>query len=274
MKGALADQSFVRVLLLFCCLLSGGGGTVWGKPGDEVKGFEEDPNDPNYDPNDYVMDWEPSDSTAIKFASSLADFAKFKSTIKEAAREYLASGEANEFHQVVKSLSMTVFHQDLFYLLIRFALDLNDSDRSRISSLVASLCKNGFITNLQMAAGARKLYNSLPDISLDVPNAKTLIREQISFAVAGGLLDANAARTLELEQEALADTKAVDSTKAKIHSILAEFFRSEDLDDTVQSLKELNAPHLAFETVKKLISLSLDLGQTEQSYIQVYGKEV
>jgi len=250
----------------------GGGKGTWGRPGDESKDTPLEPDDPNYDPDEMEggYDWAPSDSTQIKFASSLEDFGKFKSAIKSAAKEYLQSNDAAEFQRIVRALSMTVFHQDLPYILIRYSLDLNDSERSRISSLLANLHKAGFITVSQMGAGVRKLYNSLSDLLVDVPNARTLLREHVSFAVAGGFLDAGLAKQLEEEQEQLADHKHVDELKAKIKAAVTEFWTSEDLPDTVKTIKELNAPFLNFEVVKQLVSQSLDRGNRQREGASVF----
>lgn len=249
----------------------GGGRGNWGRPGDEAKHTAVDEDDPNYEPEeDYSYDFDPSDSTSIKFASSLDDFNKFKSQIKAATKEFLQSNDSAEFMRIVKGLSMTVFHQDLPYILIRYSFDLNDSDRNRISSLLSALHKNGFITHAQMGASVRKLYNSLSDLLVDVPNARTLLREHVAFASAGGFLDGSLAKSLEAEQDALADAKSVAALKERIKAAVAEFFRSEDLPDTVKTLDELNAPFLAFETVKQLISQSCDLGNRQREGASVF----
>lgn len=108
------------------------------------------------------------------------------------------------------------------------------------------------------------MYNALPDLLVDCPHAKTLVREHCQFAVAGGFLDSALAASLEAEQDALSDVGKVQATKAKINSIVSEFFTSEDLPDAIKSLQELNAPHLAYATVMSLISQSLDRGNRQR----------
>jgi hypothetical protein len=247
-----------------------------GRPGDEAADSTPlDPNDPNYDEEEAQREsreysYDPSDSSAIKFASSLSDLGKFKAAVKSAAKEYVNSGDAAEFERVLKSLSMNVYHQDLPYILIRYSLDLSDSERARISSLLHALYKSGFISITQMGAGCRKVYNALPDLLVDCPNARTLVREHCGFAVAGGFLDSGLAASLEAEQDALSDAGKVQATKAKIKSIVNEFFVAEDLPDALKSLQELNAPHLAYEAVKIIISQALDRGNRQREGCSVF----
>lgn len=257
----------------------GAGRGNWGRPGEEAKGEDElDKDDPNYvdddDAAEYVRtpgyDWAPSDATEIRFASSLDDFTAFKAHVKSAAKEFINSNSAEEFIRGVKALSMVVFHQDIAYILIRYSLDRNDQERTRISSLLLSLHKNGMVTPAQMGASLRKAYSALPEMTVDCPNAKTLLREYVQFAVAGGFCDSHLAQTLEAEQAALADTTKVNEVKAKIKTIVSEFFRSEDLPDALKSLTELNAPFLAFETVKQLISVSLDQASRQREGVSVF----
>lgn len=155
-------------------------------------------------------------------------------------------------------------HQDLPYILIKLSFDLTDADRVRISNLLHHLFKHGLMTHLQMAASVRKLYNSLSDLVVDTPNARTLLREHVQFAVAAGFLDATLATQMEAEQEALADTNKVSELKAKIKSIVKEFYRSEDLPDATRSFAELNCAFLGYEIVKTLISTALDASNRQR----------
>lgn len=254
----------------------GGGKGTWGRPGDETKSTAVDVRDPNYDPEESESglpsswDWDPSDSLSVKFASSLEDFARFKAAIKDATKEYLQSADPLEFNRVVRSLGMSVFHQDVPYILIRYSLDLSDEERNRISSLLLNLYKHGLITPLQMGAGVRKLYNSLNDVLVDCPHARPLLREFVQFAVAGSFLDAQLANRLEAEQEQLRDAEKVTTLKKRIKDTVEEFFSSEDLPDAVQSLTDLNAPFVAFETVKTLISTALDQGNRQREGASVF----
>jgi hypothetical protein len=60
----------------------------------------------------------------------------------------------------------------------------------------------------------------------------------------------------------------------RIDSIILDFFASEDLPDAVAALKELNAPYLSFEVVKRLISHSLDQGNRQREGASVFLADV
>lgn len=253
-----------------------GGKTTWGRPGDEMKVTQEEeemgatnPSDPNFDPDyeasgalppQHRWDWEPSSQAHLKFASSLEDFAKFKQRMREAAREYVQSNDVAEFCRILDSQGMSVYHQDLPAILLKLSLDLSDEERVRIHNLLAALYKRDLITQTQMGAGVRKLYNVLDDLRVDYPRANVKLREFLQFAVAGGLMPASVADQLEQEQQALSDTEKVAQLKKSMDDIILEYLSSEELEDAAASLKELNAPHLHFEFVKRLIRHSLDQG--------------
>jgi len=256
----------------------GGGKGTWGRPGDETKvGDDLDPNDPNFDEDEAVnaqayshYSYQPEAGEQIKFASSVADLASFKKQIKQACAEYLESHDAAEFCRIVQAQSMSVFHQDLPAILIKQSFDFNAEQRTRVSNLLLALHKAGLVTHTQMGAGIRKLYNSLSDLLHDAPQARIQLREHVQFLTAAGILDAALAKQLEDDQQALSDEAKVAAAKKKIDSIVSEYFRSESLPEAVTALRELNAPYLNFEVVKRLISQSLDLGFRQKEGASIF----
>jgi len=139
-----------------------------------------------------------------------------------------------------------------------------------VSNLLLALHKAGLVTKTQMGAGVRKLYNSLSDLLHDAPQARIQLREHVQFAVAAGILDGGLAKQLEEQQQQLADEAKVAAAKKKIDSIVNEFFRSESLPEAVTALRELNAPYLNFEVVKRLISQSLDQGFRQKEGASIF----
>jgi len=253
----------------------GGGKGTWGRPGDEAQQGEIDPNDPNYEDESLppsISNWQfhPENAQQIKFANSLADLAEFKKTIKTAAAEYLDSLDSSEFCRLVTSAGCSVFHSDLPAILLKYSFDLTDEQRARISNLLLALHKAGLITQAQMGAGLRKVYLALPDILVDAPRAKLHLREHVAFAVAAGFLDAGLAKQLESEYDALSDTEKVAALKKKIDVILEDFFASESLPDAVDALRELNAPFVHFEVVKRLLTQALDRGNRQREGASVF----
>ena len=193
---------------------------------------------------------------------------------QSACKEYLQSNDSAEFIRILNAAGMSVFHQDLPCILIKYSFDLSDAERVRVANLLGTLAKNGLVTPAQMGAGIRKLYNSLADLLVDTPHAKIQLREHVQFLAAGGFLDASLAKQLEDEQQALSDAAKVAELKRRIDAIVLDFFASEDLPDAVAALKELNAPHLSFEVVKRLISHSLDQGNRQREGASVFLADV
>lgn len=150
------------------------------------------PGDPNWSPEGEEEEgywegaWSPSDASAVKFASSLDDLAKFKRAVKSAAEEYVTSNEWAEFERALREVDMAVYHQELPYILIKYSLDLKDEQRPRIATLLNHCYKAGFISHAHMGAGVRKLYNNLSDLSLDNPKARTRQSSKQPAACRGG----------------------------------------------------------------------------------------
>ena len=71
-----------------------------------------------------------------------------------------------------------------------------------------NLHKQAIISASQMASGFKKLFNTLEDLVIDIPNAKTLLVEFVGMATASGYLSGTDAAEMEEMVTVLAD-KAV-----------------------------------------------------------------
>lgn len=247
----------------------GAGARAWGKPGDEIK-YQNDAhfvneNDPNYDPLDGAH-IAPTLEAQARFVSSAADLANYKKAIKEAIAEYLSNGDEKEFSRVVVELDMTVYHQELTKIVVTKALDLSAADRVKLSSLLAHLHTEGHLTAAQSKAGFLKIYNRLDEILVDAPNAPSILKEFTSHALSNGFLEQADIEDLDQEAKILANHTEVASIKSRISSIIKEHMTSEDIQDTAQSITELNAPKLGFEVVKKIMYKACD-GNHRSKYL-------
>jgi len=261
----------------------GGAGakTTWGRPGDEAEGIDEivaaeEDEDADlgyyyeYDPSYY----QPSQASQLKFATSQRDLQNFKQVVRAAAKEYaISSNDVNEVCRILNEQGMSLYHADLPAILFKYSLDLQDQHRHRLTHLVVELFKKGFVSANQMAAGIRKLYNALPDMSVDVPHARTFLREHCQFVVASGCLSAELFAQLESEYEKLSDSAQVQKDKSKIEGIIDEYLVEQDLNEAANSLREMKVPHLHYEIVKYLISTSLDRGNREREAASIFLSE-
>jgi hypothetical protein len=248
---------------------SGGGGKfTWGKPGDELKQNRTDPNDPNYDEEGTITYSEavysPTEHKSEKFTASISDYNRFKANLKQAAKEYLNSLDSLEFATIIKELDLSIYHQDVVYIIIKFSLDCPPEQRNCLEKLITYLYKQQHITANHIAASIRKLYNQINDLMIDCPSALPIIRESVSYLVTSGELNSSVEIECEKSIKAQSNPEQLSQIKAKAKDIFTEFFSGEDGDEAADSVYELKSPELHFEVVKILISLALDRGNRQR----------
>lgn len=91
-------------------------------------------------------------------------------------KEFLSSGDVAEATRCLQELEVPHFHHELVYEATVMVLE-DSSERAahRMCDLLKSLSDAVIITPEQMSQGFRRVYDALPDISLDVPSAYTLM---------------------------------------------------------------------------------------------------
>ena len=250
-----------------------------GRPGDELNQPALHHDDPNYAPDDGQDDDEaalyllpssshlqPSPSSVQSFSSSIAAYARFKAAVKSAAKEYAASLDELEFVAAVSELQLPLFQQDVPYILMKLSFDLTPSDRHALSSLLLHLFKHtpALITPQHVAHSVTKLCYALPDLLLDVPNARCYLREFARFFVAAGMLQAQVWEECERYEAMLGEEGKVQQLKSKIETIVAELLSTEEVDDAIQSIQDLQSPQLHTEVVKALLRSALDRGNRQR----------
>eukprot|EP00457_Paulinella_chromatophora_P006243 gb/GEZN01006261.1/.p1 GENE.gb/GEZN01006261.1/~~gb/GEZN01006261.1/.p1 ORF type:complete len:447 (+),score=94.46 gb/GEZN01006261.1/:80-1420(+) len=248
---------------------AGGKGT-WGAVGSENKymhdGAALNQDDPNYEPLEDPVDglvpgymlYVSSEATNQAFSLGIMELTAFKKNVTISIDEYLASFDIPEFIRRIKELRSSLLHQTIPYLLIKKALDRNAEERLKISALLAALDKNAVVTMTQMHAGFAKAYNNLPDLMMDVPNAKTILGEFVSHAVDNAYMDRAKCDAMAAEVDQMKDQDLIAKAKTQYTSIVTEYFVSFDIEETVRATKELNTPFLNYELVKKIVSQGLD----------------
>lgn len=91
-------------------------------------------------------------------------------------KEFLSSGDIAEATRCLQELEVPHFHHELVYEATVMVLE-DSSERAahRMCDFLKSLSDAVIITPEQMSQGFRRVYDALPDISLDVPSAYTLM---------------------------------------------------------------------------------------------------
>ncbi|XP_049900411.1 programmed cell death protein 4a [Epinephelus moara] len=92
-------------------------------------------------------------------------------------KEYLISGDVAEAEHCLRDLEVPHFHHELVYEAVVMVLESKEeATASRVMiKLLQSFWKTGLITVDQMNRGFQRVYNELPEISLDVPHAHSIM---------------------------------------------------------------------------------------------------
>nr|QTO06521.1 programmed cell death 4-2 [Epinephelus coioides] len=92
-------------------------------------------------------------------------------------KEYLISGDVAEAEHCLRDLEVPHFHHELVYEAVVMVLESKEeATASRVMiKLLQSFWKTGLITVDQMNRGFKRVYDELPEISLDVPHAHSIM---------------------------------------------------------------------------------------------------
>lgn len=97
-------------------------------------------------------------------------------------KEYLSSDDAVEATRCLQDLEVPHFHHELVYeATVMILEDSTERAAHRMCDFLKSLAQSVIITPEQMAKGFRRVYDSMPDICLDVPNAYSLLERFVTM---------------------------------------------------------------------------------------------
>lgn len=93
-------------------------------------------------------------------------------------KEYLSSGDIEEATRCLKELEVPHFHHEFVYEAIVMVLE-NSTRRAAetMAKLLESLCKTIVVSADQLKLGAKRVFDNMGDIVLDVPNAFALLED-------------------------------------------------------------------------------------------------
>ncbi|XP_032885889.1 programmed cell death protein 4-like isoform X1 [Amblyraja radiata] len=92
-------------------------------------------------------------------------------------KEYLLSTDTAEAELCLQNLEVPHFHHELVYEAVVMALESTSGNASDlIVKLLKSLWESGFVTLDQMNRGFKRVFEAMPEISLDVPNSYSTLR--------------------------------------------------------------------------------------------------
>ncbi|XP_006817884.1 programmed cell death protein 4-like [Saccoglossus kowalevskii] len=115
-----------------------------------------------------------------------------KSLIKKMVlllKEYLSSGDTEEAVRCLQELEVPHFHHEVVYEAIVMVIeDMGERSAQMMAKLLKSFYDSTVITWDQLVRGFERVFNSMPDISLDVPSAYALLERLADLCVVEGLM--------------------------------------------------------------------------------------
>ena len=123
--------------------------------------------------------WGPGDGRPVE---------EMKVVVDQLLEEYLISADLEEAVHCVEELQAPHFHHEVVKRAVRHVIDKSTDQRELIIGLLVRLSEDGLLSIDQVEKGFDKLYSMLPDMSLDTPNAETVLRGLTRRAIETGVL--------------------------------------------------------------------------------------
>ncbi|KAK7842512.1 MA3 DOMAIN-CONTAINING TRANSLATION REGULATORY FACTOR 1 [Quercus suber] len=190
-----------------------------------------------------------------------------KKKIADLLREYVESGDTIEACRCIRELGVSFFHHEVVKRALVLAMEIRTAE-PLIFKLLKEAAEEGLISSSQMVKGFSRLADSLDDLALDIPSAKTLFQSLVPKAISEGWLDASFAKPSGEDGVVPDDTK-VRRFKEECVTIIHEYFLSDDIPELIQSLVDLGVPEYNPIFLKKLITLAMDRKNREKEMASV-----
>jgi len=219
---------------------------------------------------------------------------QYKQAVGTILEDCMADANLQEAADCLEDVRVPHFGHEVVKKAIVLALNMKNRERELVSQLLVKLFTSGMLSEEQMADGFIRLIARLGDLCLDTPDAVTLLAQFTARAVADECLTASfveggipavliAADTqgadfvkkfrVTMTSAAFkrdpsnvwgASSKSVEKLKMAVKEILREYFVAGDVEQCLQSVRDLEASHFLHELVSKAILISLDYGTQGQ----------
>lgn len=270
-----------------------GGKGVWGLPGSEMLEEEayEDENDPNYDSE--------SNEKNIELREVIPEITpeEFFKLAEPIVLEYYEHGDPHEVAVSLDEILTGLLRPYVTSVVIEISMDHKDSQREMTSVLVSDLYGR-VITAKDIEKGFEILLENLPDLTLDTPEAPTILGNFLARAVADDCLPpkfvTKPSNIDDLNEQAAAALRRADTllnmkqgwahldnvwgmggplrpvttiTK-QMTLLLKEYLSSRDIQEAHRCLRALEVPHFHHELVYEAIVMTLEsLSQTTEESV-------
>jgi hypothetical protein len=231
---------------------------------------------------------------------------EFKKQSVKVIQELFISEELEEFVQSVVELRSPTLHYELVRRLMSLAIERNNRAREIASRALVALCVSGTLSVEQAAMGFKRLFEIADDLTLDAPFAKEIVARFLARAVADEVLPPAFLTDPTIEKmgaEIVAQAKTLLSIrhsrarlsrvwqvpvgldedareeitpllKAEIKLLLNEYLNSGDINEAIDCVRRLEAPHFGHEIVKRAVVLALDGRQMQRAMMSALLTEL
>lgn len=261
----------------------GAGSHNWGTLGQIETPLAEDPDDPNYDPDEHV--------DRIVSVDVALTGPEIESLVEPLVKEYFDTGDTADIATALAKINISQSPHIVAETLVLLSLDRTDVERELASKLIALLTvEHVFPTPAVVERAFNNLLTRVSDLKLDNPDAPELLGKFLARAVADDCLApafvrshpassgdfANPhvraaikkAHTLMSVSHAMARLddiwghngghRSVETLKEGISAFLGEYLLSKDGVEAQRCLKELGAPHFHHEVVYEAVLAVLE----------------
>ncbi|KNA05937.1 hypothetical protein SOVF_185750 [Spinacia oleracea] len=191
-----------------------------------------------------------------------------KKKIAELLREYVENGDALEACRCIRELGVSFFHHEVVKKALILGMETKSTE-PLIMKLLKEASEEGVISTSQMIKGFYRVEESLDDLSLDIPSARSLFQSFVPRAISEGWLDASFTKLTTDGDFPKHNDEKLKRYKEEIVTIIHEYFLSDDIPELIHSLQDLGAPELNPVFLKKLITLAMDRKNREKEMASV-----
>ncbi|ESO98341.1 hypothetical protein LOTGIDRAFT_114600, partial [Lottia gigantea] len=258
-----------------------GGKGVWGKPGDEL--FEDGRCDDSHDPN---YDSESEDKVIVQRIDPPIGEKEFEKIIEPLILEYFEHGDTDAVIADLNDLNLGKLKQRMIEFVVSLALDRKATHREMTSVLISDLYGK-FLTMENMSTGFDDLLSSLSELTIDTPDAPTVVGQFIARAVADDCLPPKYIHKYKGQLECPKSREALEKADVLLsqkHGIvrldniwgtgggirpvkylikqmvllLKEYLSSNDIKEATRCLTQLEVPHFHHELVYEAVTMMLE----------------
>ncbi|KAG2576416.1 hypothetical protein PVAP13_6NG020900 [Panicum virgatum] len=191
-----------------------------------------------------------------------------KKRIADLLKEYIKNGDTAEACRCIRELAVPFFHHEVVKRALTLGME-SPTAEALIVKLLKEASEECLISSSQMMKGFSRVSESLDDLILDIPSAKSEFQLLVSKAISEGWLDSSYVRSGANGSVEDDEHEKLARYKREAVSIIHEYFLSDDTTEVIRSLKELGYPEYNPIFVKKLITIALDRKNREKEMASV-----